>query len=216
MLRASATLTRYVGATHPVWVMIAASCGAPAVSPTVWLSLMPAITMQPRPAYLSAGSRANFEVTASGAWLSYRWYSGNTTLGSQHALTTPAVTADLAVYAEVTSGSAAVASMAGQAQVCAGPSITSATVSGGGNCKQLAVYVADMGNVCYYEWWKGPVGDTASSQLVETGQNYSISACSVPVQTTYWVRVYGYDLERGNPNDNWTCYTDSTAMVVNP
>jgi hypothetical protein len=117
-------------------------------------------------------------------------------------------------FAYVMSGVATTMSMPVGANICAGPQVATPLVSGNGSCKTISVSVADPSNVCHYDWYKGESGDI--SQLVTSGAwTDTIQVC--PTATgRYWVRVVGTDLGYGDPDNNYDCYTDSTAVTVNP
>jgi hypothetical protein len=205
-----------VTASERYWVRVQNGCGA-VNSAAAWISVAPTISAQPVDVYLSAGSRASFALTASGAYLNYQWYQGTTSTAvgtNARTLLTAPLTATSTFFAYVTSGTAQVSTSTATAHICAGPVISGPYVSGA-SCKSISVSVAEPGNVCRYEWYRGSTGDT--SQLVLSSVSASsLSICPVTASAQYWVRVVGLDEYNGDPYNNGDCYTDSAAVTVTP
>jgi YD repeat-containing protein len=211
----TASLSIYLPNTEHFWVRISNACGS-VNSAEVWLSVQATISAQSGVAYLNAGSHFNASVTASGTYLQYQWYDGSYgPVGTNSPVFVSApITVSNNYFAYVMSGVATTMSMPVSANICTGPQVATPLVSGNGSCKTISVSVADPGNVCHYDWYKGESGDI--SQLVTSGAwTDTIQVC--PTATgRYWVRVVGTDLGYGDPNNNYDCYTDSTAVTVNP
>jgi hypothetical protein len=62
---------------------------------------------------------------------------------------------------------------------------------------------------------QGTVGDAAQSVFMSPRAASTFQSIYPTGPTINW-RVYGLDENNGNPGDNWTCYTDSSAVTVNP
>jgi hypothetical protein len=214
----TATLTVSAAVTERYWVRVQNACGT-ANSNSAWMSIYPTILSQSGDVYLNAGSHVNATLSASGAYLSYQWYQATTsnTVGTNAPTFVSApVNAGTTFFAYVTSGVAQVSTQPVTAHICTGPAVSTPVVYQWSSCKEVYAAVADANNVCRYEWYRGPSGDT--SQLVQSSiypnGNDLIVCPSAPAQ--YWLRVVGLDAYNGDPNNNGDCYTDSTAVTVNP
>jgi hypothetical protein len=214
----TATLTATASSTERYWVRIQNGCGS-VNSAAAWMSIYPTIIAQSADVYLSAGSHANASVTASGSYLSYQWYQATTSnpvgTNAPTFISTP-LSAGTTYFTYVTSGIAQVTSQTVTAHICTGPVISGPYVGPwGASCKYVSVGVADPGNVCRYEWYRGASGDTSQLLLSDPGAS-TLYLCPVPATSQYWVRVVGLDANAGDPNNNGDCYTDSAAVTVTP
>jgi hypothetical protein len=70
------TMSVVISQTVKVWVRITGTCGT-VNSPSVFLSVYPSIWEQPGDAVLEPGQSVSFNVSASGTYVSYKWYDGD-------------------------------------------------------------------------------------------------------------------------------------------
>jgi hypothetical protein len=214
----SATLTVSAAVTERYWVRVQNACGS-VNSNSAWMSIYPTILSQSGDVYLNSGSHVNASLSASGAYLSYQWYRDTTSnqVGTNSAtLISAPVTTGTSFFAYVTSGIAQTSSQAVTAHICTGPSVSTPAVYQTWQGKELYASVGDGNNICRYEWYRGPSGDT--SQLVQPSiySNGNDVIVNPTAPTEYWLRVVGLDPYNGDPNNNGDCYTDSAAVTVNP
>ena len=208
-----ASLTRNGTSTAQYWVRVTGACGASVDSRTAYISAPPNIITQPADVYMSAGSHANFDVTASGSFLSYQWYLGSTPVGTGlREYVTGALSAATSAYVTVSSGTAPRDSRGASINICNGPQVTYGPVaSGTGSSRNLVLGTSNPD--AYIEWYQGAVGNDAA--LVAYGYGYTNVWVTVPVgTTTYWARLRAPDPGYGDPNNGCDCYSDSNGVTV--
>ena len=117
-------------------------------------------------------------------------------------LITPSITADTAIYCEVTSGSVVTQSSATSLSVCYNGLNIQIAKAPNGSCSMAyaTTYGADN-----YEWYQGARGDT--SHLVSSGGTMLTVCPSTPTQ--YWLRSYVW-----SSYGVVSCYSDSNVVTL--
>ncbi|MCU1231254.1 MAG: hypothetical protein JWO97_4138 [Acidobacteria bacterium] len=191
------------------WVRVTSACNNVSVdSAAILYSVDPHITTHPADVTISRGTSTTLSVVATGTYLSYQWYSGQSAIAgaTSATYTTPALTTGTPEYwCIVSSGTIGINSVHAFVTLCDGPTIlsfTSAHPSGSTYVLTVNIPSSQYSLVTYY-WYTGVPGNPSQSTLLGA-DNYSTSY-SVTSTTTYWVRV--------RFNDG-SCYSDTVGKTL--
>jgi hypothetical protein len=196
------------------WVRITGSCGT-VNSATVLHSVNPKIVQHPANTTVPPNATVTLSVSATGTYLAYQWYRGNTfdvsnpvSGATSSSFTTPPVTGTTNYWCRVTSATQGMAnSYHATVGLCTGPSITRFRAQYQySNYWWISVTMAqaDIGNVDYH-WYTGVPGNV--SQSVYKGEANGYKQVLATAQQTWWCRVWYNDQ---------SCYTDTNGATIYP
>ncbi|HEV7242237.1 MAG TPA: S8 family serine peptidase [Thermoanaerobaculia bacterium] len=196
------------------WVRIAAACGPAVNSAAIFHSANPKITQQPVSTTVPPNGTATLSVTATGTYLAYQWYRGNSgdltnpiSGATAASYTTPPITTATNYWCKVTSGQGLTYTTHATVGLCTGPNVRDLQAQyNGSNYWWLTVrlWSGDVGSM-HYHYYAGVPGNVAQS--VFKGSANSWRNVLATQQETWWVRVW--------LNDN-SCYTDTNGVTIYP
>jgi YD repeat-containing protein len=177
------------------WVRVTSACNNVSVnSSAVLYSVQPTITTHPADVTIPRGTSATLTVAATGTYLSYQWYQGNSGTiipgATSPTYTTPPLTTGTPEYfCIVKSGTAGKNSLHAFVTLCDGPTIQSfTTIYSAPPTYGLKVTVpSSQTSLVEYHWYSGTPGNTAQSTYLGEGSHTRYFGVTTP--TTYWVRV---------------------------
>jgi YD repeat-containing protein len=196
----TAGYTFYPQNTASYWVRVSGSCGTPADSETMLVSVCaPAsITAQPQSTIIFSGGTATLSVTATESTptpLTYQWYAGTTPNNSTvvanatgTSFTTPALTAETNYWVRISCGICApVDSNVATVSICNYPQVLGAPLSQNIQAGQSATMNTVPGSGNSYQWYVGASGDT--SHPAGGSSNSYVYTATPAVTTQYWALV---------------------------
>lgn len=207
----SRTLTLTLYNTEKYWVRVNATCGTPANSNTIYMSVRPTIVSNPVSVNVNPGSTAAFSVTASGTYMHYQWYLNDLShpVGTDApSYSTSSLNTNASYACMVTSGTAQTPSNWADVAMCSGPQISAPSLQVAGSCKTIAITVTDDGSHMQVQWFLGARGDTShpATNLGDLQSTYVYFQSCATGTRSYWARF---------TNADTNCYTDSAATTVN-